>query len=266
MAMAERMQAERGGDAALEAVERESLEQVPLRLHHPETKNLVAELLSAPPVRAALGELTAHDAESGKHSYRVGLLTADISFDYLKRGAYSERLVRIGTLAALLHDLGKCDVAEGLLQKASGLTDAEFEAIKQHPRSTFEHLGQEQFRGIPDIELIREIAVEHHEWKWDEAKRYPREGFDRRKPGRFAADRRSYPEEVDELTQVLVAADVFDALVSPGRNYNAGLTKTEPLIRTIMNDSLIIAPEFTKAALARFPDRNAAHLQYSIAA
>ncbi|MDR0465917.1 MAG: HD domain-containing protein [Deltaproteobacteria bacterium] len=61
-------------------------------------------------------------------------------------------------LAASLHDIGKIAIPTEILEKPGKLDDAEFNIIKRHVANTLDWLG-----AMPDFELIRNWASDHHE-------------------------------------------------------------------------------------------------------
>ena len=64
-------------------------------------------------------------------------------------------------VAALLHDVGKIGVPDAILRKPGLLTEAEFEAIKQHPM-----MGAIMVGAVPGFEGTLD-AVRHHHERWD---------------------------------------------------------------------------------------------------
>ena len=93
---------------------------------------------------------------------------------------------------ALLHDIGKIGVPDGILRKPGPLTDVEYEEIKQHPERG-ETMLQAAFSGEIELAVIRH----HHE--------------------RF--DGGGYPDRLVGLAipleaRIATVADVYDALRS----------------------------------------------------
>lgn len=76
----------------------------------------------------------------------------------------TQRSLRV---AALLHDVGKLGVPDHILRKPANLTEAEFEAIKNHVT-----LGELIIQGIPNQEEVLSAVSTHHE-RFD-GKGYPR--------------------------------------------------------------------------------------------
>ena len=114
--------------------------------------------------------------------------------------------VRLVRRAALLHDLGKLAVPNAILDKASGLTEEEWEIVVQHPRLTQEILAR-----IDDFAELAEIAGAHHE-KLD-GTGYPR--------GLMATQ---LPLEA----RILAVADIYQAMTE-GRPYRPCMSHAETM-------------------------------------
>jgi putative nucleotidyltransferase with HDIG domain len=61
--------------------------------------------------------------------------------------------------AALLHDIGKIGVSDGILNKPGALLPAEREVVRAHVT-----IGHNLIAKIPSLELIAEAVLHHHEW------------------------------------------------------------------------------------------------------
>lgn len=105
-----------------------------------------------------------------------------------------EEDVRILTLAAPLHDIGKIGVPDSILLKRGSLTDEEMAAMRKHPLIGFEILRDSQSRFV---QTGAQIALRHHE-RWD-GSGYP--------DGLSGA-------EIPVSARIVAVADVFDALIS----------------------------------------------------
>lgn len=110
-------------------------------------------------------------------------------------------------LAGLLHDVGKMQIPEDVLNKPGKLTDEEFDIVKQHPRK-----GWELLQGSPDITAVAlDVCLHHHE----------------------RVDGTGYPERIsgDSLTifaRMGAVCDVYDALTS-NRCYKHGWEPAETI-------------------------------------
>lgn len=106
---------------------------------------------------------------------------------------YDEMRLRDLGVGALLHDVGKLQIATEILNKSGRLTEAENAEIKKHP-----YLGFEMLRRNPDISLVSaHCAFQHHE-------RYNGTGYPRGITG----------DQIHEFAQIVALADVYDALTS----------------------------------------------------
>jgi putative nucleotidyltransferase with HDIG domain len=101
-------------------------------------------------------------------------------------------------LAGLLHDVGKLAVRLDILQKPTGLTPEEYEAIKRHPVAGAAILGS-----VENAERIS-AAVRHHHEHWDGT------GY----PHGLAGQR------IPLAARILALADAFDSMAG-GRPYRA---------------------------------------------
>jgi len=144
--------------------------------------------------------LDLRDRETEGHTQRVTVLTArlakfmgvdDEALEHIRRGA-------------LLHDIGKMAIPDGILLKPGKLTDEERAIIQRHPVYAFEMLSPIKFL-VPALD----IPYCHHE-KWDGT------GYPQKLRG----------EEIPLPARIFSVIDVWDALVSD-RPYRRGLDPAE---------------------------------------
>ncbi len=114
-----------------------------------------------------------------------------------------EELVRLSH-GALLHDIGKIGVPDGILMKPGPLTDDEWAVMRTHPR-----LGFEMVADVRQLERAREIILNHHE-------RFDGKGYPRGLSG----------EAIPLEARVFTIADSFDAMISD-RPYRPGMSVDE---------------------------------------
>lgn len=98
--------------------------------------------------------------------------------------------MRVLTISAILHDIGKIAVPEQILDKPGKLTDEEFAVVKKHSQA-----GADIISSIPSYETILPGILHHHE-RWD-GTGYPA-GFGEKNIPLFA--------------RIICIADVYDAL------------------------------------------------------
>lgn len=95
------------------------------------------------------------DLSTAAHTWRVVLYTRAVAEEL---GVSHDEVDRLG-VAAALHDLGKIDIPEHILQKPAKLTEEEFRVIMQHPT-----LGHERLVAMgADDPLLLELVRHHHE-------------------------------------------------------------------------------------------------------
>lgn len=144
--------------------------------------------------------LDLRDKETEGHTKRVTALTEELA---RKMGVDEDSLVHIER-GALLHDIGKMAIPDGILLKPAALTPEERLLIQKHPVYAYEMLNPIKF-----LHPALDIPYCHHE-KWD-GTGYPR-GLSR--------------EDIPLAARIFAVVDVWDALVSD-RPYRKGLKPAE---------------------------------------
>ena len=146
--------------------------------------------------------LGSHDLFTGQHIIHCCKYVNEICKELRKTGVYADYLddacIERLTLAAVLHDIGKIHIPEGVLNKTGKFTEEEFELMKSHPME-----GRKLLEYLPPVEggrfniTAKEMALYHHE-KWDGS------GY----PYGLAGD------AIPLSARIMAAADVLDALIS----------------------------------------------------
>ena len=104
----------------------------------------------------------------------------------------AEEDIKVLTVAAILHDIGKLMIPEKILLKPGKLTDEEFQTIKTHVNLGFNLLKEQQIDS-----RIKEACLLHHE----------------------KCDGSGYPfnlkgDKIPLLTKIITIADVYDAMTA----------------------------------------------------
>lgn len=144
--------------------------------------------------------LDLRDKETEGHTKRVTVLTRRLAQEV---GVDDEVLLHI-TRGALLHDIGKMAIPDGILLKPGGLSQEERLLIQKHPVYAHEMLSPIKF-----LQPALDIPYCHHE-KWDGS------GYPRGLKG----------EEIPFAARIFAIIDVWDALVSD-RPYRKGMDPAE---------------------------------------
>ena len=144
--------------------------------------------------------LDLRDKETEGHTKRVTALTQTLARGM---GIKENDIVHI-TRGALLHDIGKMAIPDGILLKPGKLTEEERMLIQKHPLYAYEMLSPIKF-----LHPALDIPYCHHE-KWD-GTGYPR-GLKN--------------EDIPFAARIFAVVDVWDALVSD-RPYRKGIHPAE---------------------------------------
>jgi putative nucleotidyltransferase with HDIG domain len=166
--------------------------------------------------------LDMRDKETEGHTQRVRILTERLAHFM---GVGDDQMIHIRR-GALLHDIGKMAIPDGILLKPGPLTDAERELIKQHPVYAYNMLKRIDFL-LPAID----IPHYHHE-KWD-GSGYP-EGLK--------------GEAIPFAARIFPVIDVWDALTSD-RPYRKGLPPEEVRERIKADSGKHFDPQVVEAFL-----------------
>jgi len=147
--------------------------------------------LNPPMVRSLLVMATmieARDPYTGGHTWRVSQYARKLA-EAVGLGAGAVYLV---TLGALVHDVGKIGIPDGILKKPDKLSEVEFEIIQKHP-----DIGEILVHDHPLGALVDAIIRQHHE-------RVDGTGY----PNALGGD------QISLYARIVSIADAFDAMTS----------------------------------------------------
>ena len=144
------------------------------------------------------------DSDTGAHVQKTAAYVKIILDGLERKGYYSEKLTpkfkSDAVMSAPLHDVGKINIPDAVLNKPGKLTDEEYEIMKTHTTAGKKILENaiSTVQGENYLKEARNMAAYHHE-RWD-GKGYP-EGL--------------HGEVIPLSARIMAVADVFDALTSP---------------------------------------------------
>jgi putative two-component system response regulator len=155
-------------------------------------------------VRTLITLLFAKDSYTGQHSQNVARLSEGLA---LRCGLSEEEAILV-KLGALMHDVGKIVVPEGVLCKPEHLTPEETAVMRRHV-----YHGEQALVGVPHMEQVRAMVMHHHEW-WNGG------GY----PAGLCG------EEIPLGARIIAVVDAYDAMTSD-RPYRARLPQTVAIER-----------------------------------
>jgi len=162
-------------------------------------------------LRGLIANLSFHDFYTYDHSINVSMYCISI-YRAINPRARRKELVHAG-LGGLLHDLGKIKIPTQILNKPGGLSDEEYQTMKQHPSFGIDLLlsGLDIAEDI-DLKIIGRVIHEHHE-------NFNGTGYPRKLKGK---------DEIHLLARICTIADFFDAITTK-RSYGEVLSIPEAI-------------------------------------
>lgn len=154
------------------------------------SEDLAYDVMRDQSLAFSLGKVKEADEYTFIHSFNVSVLTGYLA-NRLHPGdkKYVERII----MGGLLHDIGKAQIPNEVLNKPGPLTNDEFAIMKSHP-SLGVTLAMKS--GVTDPDILAVIGGHHEKWSG-----------------------RGYPNElagtdIPESARIAAVADVFDALTA----------------------------------------------------
>ncbi len=158
---------------------------------------IVDEIILNPDAMIQLTDIRTHNDYTFAHSVNVCALSVLLAASM----SYNQERLRELALGALLHDVGKLEISNDILNKPSQLDPDEWRIMQHHPKAGFQILKKRGQVSTPAMI----ISYAHHE-------RYDGSGYPRGVAG----------DEIHEYARLVAIADVFDALTAD-RPYRSGL-------------------------------------------
>ena len=167
-------------------------------------------------VRSLIQVLEARDTYTKGHSETVANIAVKIAI----RMDLPRDEIKVFKKMALLHDIGKVGICDRILNKATKLTDEEWQKIKEHPV-----LGESILKPVLKNERFLEVIRNHHE-------RYDGNGYPDALKG----------EAISIYAAIAGVADAYHAMTSD-RSYRKALTKEEAIAELQKNSGTQFNPK-----------------------
>jgi putative nucleotidyltransferase with HDIG domain len=157
----------------------------------------------SPSIKALMVATEKKDTYTAGHSFRVTMYALKLAEEMKVRPEQLRALAQ-GTI---VHDVGKIEIPDAILNKPGKLTVEERSIIEEHPVQ-----GYDMCRDLGFMQEELSIIRSHHE-KWNG------QGYPDRLRG----------EQIPLLSRIVAVADVYDALTSD-RSYRKALSHSEAMI------------------------------------
>jgi putative nucleotidyltransferase with HDIG domain len=185
-------------------------------------------------IKALANAIDARDPYTRGHSERV----TDYSVAMSEKLGLDREEVELIRYAALLHDIGKINIPDHILNKPGKLTDEEFLLMKKHPV-----FGAQIMEPVKAFQKILPYMFLHHE--------------------RFS-DKKGYPlgingDAIPIAARIIAVADSFDAMTSD-RPYRKSLSLEEAVKELRVNSGTQFDPQIVKVFLEAIKEGKFAHL------
>lgn len=183
-------------------------------------KSMVQVTLTEPHAMFAMSMLKDYDNYTFTHSVNVAVLALTVG----RACNISEAQLRQIGIGALLHDIGKLEVDWDIINKPGGLTDEEFELVKQHPQ-----LGAHIVAQMDGIEpVVVDIVLAHHV-------RHNRQGY----------PEAAQTKNLSPLVDMTAIADTYDAMTTL-RSYQRPMTPRGAINRLREISGTMLNPEYVE--------------------
>lgn len=172
-------------------------------------------------VGAVVTAADARDHETSGHSFRVALYAQALA----RALGMTPAQIKSIEWGALLHDVGKMAVPDGILRKPGPLTAREWQIMRQHPTWGFDMLAEVSFLQSEALDVV----YSHHE-HWDGS------GYPRGVSG----------EQIPLAARIFAVVDAYDAITSDrpyrrARNHAAAIAELEHIAGKQLDPRLVEA-------------------------
>ncbi|CAG0943905.1 MAG: Cyclic di-GMP phosphodiesterase [Rhodocyclaceae bacterium] len=195
--------------------------QVHVEQIEPMVDKMAGSILRNSGALISLNRIKNKDEYTFQHSVSV----ATLLMAFCRGLGLDEETLRQAGIGGMVHDVGKMQTPDGILNKPGKLTDDEFAVMRHHVVASREILEI-----TPNIsQTALQVAAQHHE-------RYDGSGY----PGRLKGD------EISRIGQMAAIIDVYDAITSD-RVYHKGMPPTEALRKLFEWSKFHFNPELVHA-------------------
>ena len=170
---------------------------------------------------ALLTTADARNPHAREHARRVAII-AELIGKKLKPAELAELKV-----AALLHDIGKIDISESILNKPDELTESEWSLVRKHPEEGA-RIASYILGTTGAIPIIRH----HHEW-------YDGTGYPEKLKG----------NEIPLGARIIAVADAFSTMTTPRPDRNAAISHEEALDELKKYSGIQFDPELVQSLI-----------------
>jgi putative nucleotidyltransferase with HDIG domain len=177
--------------------------QIEIEKLHPMIERITDSVFRNRDALLSLSRIKHKDKYTFQHSVSVCVLLVS----FCQAMGYEREVMREVGIGGLLHDIGKMQVPDKILNAPGPLTPEEFAVMQSHVTLGLEML--KDLKGISDIAIS--VTAQHHE-------RYDGTGYPLKLKG----------EEITQFGQMASIVDVYDALTS-NRIYHIGVQPTDAL-------------------------------------
>jgi len=167
--------------------------------------------------------------ETESHAQRIATLCQSIG----EKLELSDKSLGELQLFAMLHDIGKVGIEDGILNKPDHLTQEEWAVMIKHP-----DIGYRIAMSIPELMRIADFILSHHE-RWDGG------GYPHGLKG----------EEIPLLSRILAIVDAYDAMTQD-RVYRKAMEKQQALDEIEKNAGTQFDPVIAELFLALLKKEN----------
>jgi len=195
--------------------------QVHVEQIEPMVDKMASSILRNSGALISLNRIKNKDEYTFQHSVSV----ATLLMAFCRGLNLDEETIRQAGIGGMVHDVGKMQTPDRILNKPGKLSDDEFSVMRHHVVASREILEV-----TPNIsQTALEVAAQHHE-------RYDGSGY----PNRLKGD------EISRIGQMAAIIDVYDAITSD-RVYHKGMAPTEALRKMFEWSKFHFNPELVHA-------------------